>query len=146
MQSMLYSYVVTSIQNSVVNKKTQRTEQQRWTDYINTACICAMHTCVDYLLLESESKKLVTLLTQNMLKQHTYTHPNSQLYILFWESEHPEQSFHLTPRVTSYICTVRRLPLMEHCEVAVVKVFYTQCTWCIMNALIARSNTNFHFN
>ena len=32
-----------------------------------------------------------------------------------------------------------RLPLMDHCKVAVVIVFYTQytCTQCIMNALIA---------
>ena len=32
-----------------------------------------------------------------------------------------------------------RLPLMDHCTVAVVKIFYTQYTrtQCIMNALIA---------
>ena len=42
-----------------------------------------------------------------------------------------------------------RLHLMDHCKVAVVKVFCTQhtCTWCILNTLIA-SETKYqiHFN
>ena len=73
----------------------RRTEQLRWTDYINTACI------------ESGSKSWVTLLAQNM-------------FILFWESEHPKQSFHLTPRATSYICTVHISKLTATC-------IYTAC-------------------
>ena len=95
---------------------------------MNWLCKHNMHMCYAYMCrlpsLWIRKQKLGHFVgskhVQTTSYVHTYTHQTSWLHILFWESEHPKQSVHLTPRVTSYICTVCTSKLTATCV-------YTAC-------------------
>ena len=76
-----------------------------------------MYTCVNYFLFESVSKCWVTLLTQNMFKQPaTHIHTSKLMATCTVLRVRALRTvFHLTPRVTSYICTVRTSKLTATC-------------------------------
>ena len=101
-------------------------EQLRWTDYINTTCVCATHTCVDYLLLESVRSSgiiRVTLLAENMFKQPaTYVHTSKLMatytVLRVWG---PRAVFSLDSKgYQLHICTVCTSKLTATC-------IYTAC-------------------